>query len=159
MIISRVGFSRYLGVIDLENFVRGWKEDEPKKGKILFTATVTEKPRFEQFQRTVRHHERHRFMGFVGSKGNSDGYDSDDDAHYMNHPNHTSKFHVAGHRFVVSFGEYVNSRVTTEGFHEGSLPSHLIDSTVNFFLQFVGPAPLRHHHQVAPEHPRCDQGR
>ena len=36
--------------IDLENFQRGDKEDK-NKGKVLYYATVTEKPYFEQFQR------------------------------------------------------------------------------------------------------------
>jgi len=93
------------GIIDLENFVRGWNENEPTKGKTLYSAVVTEVPHFEQFQRPCNHGTRDRFTGFFGMFGNnhnnddnynnnsnSSGYDSDDDNYYIRHTDHTSKF-------------------------------------------------------------------
>lgn len=87
-------------MIDLENFERGWNEEQPKKGKVLFTANVTEKPYFEQFQRVARSDVRDRFMGFFGGNTNvrkssnntSSGYDSDDDDFYLRSKVHQSKF-------------------------------------------------------------------
>ena len=38
------------GLIELENFERGAKEDK-MKGKVLYKASVTERPVFESFQR------------------------------------------------------------------------------------------------------------
>mmetsp|Transcript_14260 Transcript_14260/g.32001 ORF Transcript_14260/g.32001 Transcript_14260/m.32001 type:complete len:347 (+) Transcript_14260:83-1123(+) len=78
------------GQIDLENFTRGWKEDEPKKGKTLYTANVTERPSFQQFQRTLdnRHQTLDRFMGF----STNDGYQSDEDNYYVRDSRHAEKF-------------------------------------------------------------------
>lgn len=36
------------GTIDLENFVRGQNSSNPNKGRVLYTASVTERPSFEQ---------------------------------------------------------------------------------------------------------------
>jgi hypothetical protein len=78
------------GVVDLENFVRGWNEQIPTKGKIFYSAIVTERPHFEQFQRAAHSNVRDRFMGFFGQSNS--GYDSDDDSYYINHQTHRSKF-------------------------------------------------------------------
>jgi hypothetical protein len=97
-------------VIDLENFERGWKEDEPKKGKVLFSAVVTEKPYFEQFQRLARNPLRDRFLGFFGlaasNNQSNSGYDSDDDDYYINHANHKSKFGRGKRHFVSFFSSF-----------------------------------------------------
>lgn len=62
---------------------------------------VTEKPHFEQFQRTARSNVRDRFFGFFGTSGQQgmytqsqkgSGYDSDDDDYYINHQTHRNKF-------------------------------------------------------------------
>jgi len=88
------------GVVDLENFVRGWSEEFPKKGKVLWSAKVTERPVFEQFQRVARSDIRDRFFGFFGTSGQKglhnesqkSGYDSDDDDYYIRHQTHQAKF-------------------------------------------------------------------
>lgn len=67
------------GIIDLENFNRGLNGD-PKKGQILYSAYVTERPRFEQFSR-IAGQSRDRFFGFFNASNS--GYDSDDDYHYI----------------------------------------------------------------------------
>jgi hypothetical protein len=80
----------FTGVVDLENFVRGWNEQMPTKGKTFYSAIVTERPHFEQFQRVAHSNVRDRFMGFFGQSNS--GYDSDDDSYYINHQTHRSKF-------------------------------------------------------------------
>ena len=99
-----------IGVVDLENFVRGWSEEFPKKGKVLWSAKVTERPVFEQFQRVARSDIRDRFVGFFGTSGQKglhnesqkSGYDSDDDDYYIRHQTHQAKF-GRGRRHHVSF--------------------------------------------------------
>jgi hypothetical protein len=100
------------GLVDLENFVRGWNENEPNKGKVLYSANVTEHPHFDQFQRPAFNPIRDRFMGFFGmgsnnqqhqqhnNNNNNSGYDSDDDGYYIRHPKHVSKF-TQGRRHQV----------------------------------------------------------
>ena len=96
-------------MIDLENFVRGWNEKAPKKGKVLFSAVVTEKPYFDQFQRAANSSVRDRFMGFFGLNNNGNnnsgggGYDSDDDDYYIRHPTHQAKFGNGRRLFVSDF--------------------------------------------------------
>ena len=96
------------GVIDLENFERGWNESNPNKGKVLYSAVVTERPHFEQFQRLAHSSIRDRFMGFnyghshSNYSGGSSGYDSDDDGYYIRHHNHANKF-GHGRRYQVQF--------------------------------------------------------
>jgi len=89
------------GVIDLENFVRGWNEKEPKKGKVLWTAVVTDRPVFDQFQRVARSDVQDRFLGFFGTSGQkglhtdsqkTSNYDSEDDEEYLRNHSHHSKF-------------------------------------------------------------------
>lgn len=75
------------GRIDLESFEgRGEKED-PKKGKVLYSASITEKPFFECFQR-IPNTSRDRYFGIYGQDS---GYDSEDDSYYLNHPTHCAK--------------------------------------------------------------------
>jgi hypothetical protein len=74
------------GVIDLENFVRGHKENDPKKGRVLYSAIITEKPIFQMFQKQVDDGAFHNFMGiFTGN------YNDPEDLVYVRHPNHTGK--------------------------------------------------------------------
>lgn len=96
------------GIIDVENFVRGKNPDLPNKGEVLYSATVTERPYFEQFQRPAQTGLMglaSRFMGFFGGTQSNDynpnassGYDSDDDFYYINNPEHTRKFDSQGRR-------------------------------------------------------------
>jgi hypothetical protein len=83
-----------VGVIDLENFIRGWNDKAPTKGKTLYSANVVERPYFEQFQRPASYPVVHRFMGFFGGDSDSagSGYDSDPDEYYIQNPDHKSKF-------------------------------------------------------------------
>mmetsp|Transcript_28699 Transcript_28699/g.48162 ORF Transcript_28699/g.48162 Transcript_28699/m.48162 type:complete len:216 (-) Transcript_28699:304-951(-) len=75
------------GVIVLENFVRGEKED-PNKGRVLYTANVTESPHFDQFNRVIGHSIVDRFVGIF----NTNDYDSDDDEFYIKDRRHRQKF-------------------------------------------------------------------
>lgn len=77
----------YKGKIDIESFEgRGEKEDK-KKGKVLYTASVTERPHFESFQR-IPNTSRDRYFGIYNQDS---GYDSEDDSFYLNHPTHRQK--------------------------------------------------------------------
>jgi hypothetical protein len=51
---------------------------------VLYSATVTEKPVFDSFQR-IPHSSFERFVGIY------DGYESSDDSYYVNHPTHRNK--------------------------------------------------------------------
>eukprot|EP00981_Chlorochromonas_danica_P004885 scaffold978_cov172-Ochromonas_danica.AAC.16 len=73
--------------IDLENFKRGHIPDQPKKGKILYYATMSEKPSFQSFQR-VAGSGMDGFFGFFGQNT----YQDREDNHYINHPQHTQKW-------------------------------------------------------------------
>jgi hypothetical protein len=66
--------------IDLENFQRGHNQENPKKGRVLFYATMLEKPNFQSFQRVAGSgHES--FAGFYGSGT----YAEQDDTFYCQH--------------------------------------------------------------------------
>jgi hypothetical protein len=70
------------GKIMLENFERGHIPDQPKKGKVLYYATVTEKPHFDSFQR-IASSSFERFFGLY-----TDNYTAQEDSYYVNHPTH-----------------------------------------------------------------------
>ena len=74
------------GRIDLETFEgRGEKPEDPKKGKVLYYAMVTEKPFFQSFQRIANT----SFDSFYGIYTN--GYADEPDSFYVNHPTHMEK--------------------------------------------------------------------
>lgn len=73
------------GVIDLENFVRGQIPSNPNKGGVLYTAIITERPTFEQFQR-IAGRSNDFFSGFGHT--NPTVYE---DWFYLNHQRHVSQ--------------------------------------------------------------------
>ena len=79
---------RNQGIIDVENFNRGAKENKDKGG-VLWSASITESPYFEQFQRSPNTNNFARYFGFQNS-----GYNSDDDNYFIHHPNHNSFGHA-----------------------------------------------------------------
>ena len=81
------------GIIDVEDFVRdpsnkmNQGSDKADRGRILWSATLTEKPYFEQQQRMTNDKAKSGFMRFMGNLSTIDnGYDSYDDDHYGSHP-------------------------------------------------------------------------
>lgn len=72
--------------IDLENFRRGHNAEQPDKGKVLFYATMNEKPSFEYFQRAAGS-GRDSFFGFFGSST----YLEPEDIYYTNHIQHVRR--------------------------------------------------------------------
>lgn len=82
-------------IIDLENFVRGTKEDK-NKGMVLYSAAINDSPMFEQFQR-VANTSRDNFFGFFSPAT----YNNPEDSFYLLHPQHTRKRDGAGSRRLV----------------------------------------------------------
>eukprot|EP01031_Cornospumella_fuschlensis_P043455 gene43455-53126_t len=82
--------------IDLENFQRGYLSDDPKKGKVLYYATMSEKPNFQHFAR-VAGAGRESFFGFWKSTT----YMDPEDSHYVHSPKHTNQYnHIPNHRVL-----------------------------------------------------------
>jgi len=79
--------------IDLENFVRGHDEANKDKGKVLYKADVVEKP-FFQVQHRQPGISYQRFFGLFSDQ-NGNGYDSDDDNHYLSDTRFRSKFSMS----------------------------------------------------------------
>ena len=99
--------SRYLscsqlitGIIDLENFVRG-NNGDPKKGMVLYTATVTERPYYEQFSRCANHSVVDVFAAYFMGNLQQELAQEREDNYYINHNAHTSHF-TNGRRYRVS---------------------------------------------------------
>ena len=94
-----------LGVIDLENFVRGRNEKDPNKGMILYSAVVTERPYFEQFTRCADHSIMENFAAYftggVAGMQREQAIEAED-RFYTHHRDHTMKF-GSGRRLNVSF--------------------------------------------------------
>ncbi len=77
------------GIIDLENFVRGTKENKDK-GRVLYSAHVIEKPQYQVVQR-IPSNMYSRFTGFFPGNDPEDFF-------YLNHPTHLAKnIHGATH--------------------------------------------------------------
>ncbi|RYH17890.1 hypothetical protein EON65_27955 [archaeon] len=101
--------------IDLENFQRGHSSDDPQKGKVLYYATMSERPSFQHFAR-VAGAGRESFWGFW--KENS--YLEPEDSYYANCSKHIGQFnHIQNHRIM---GHVIAKwqTVTKAEFHDGS---------------------------------------
>jgi len=75
------GPTKGTAVIDAENFDR---DEKTKKGKVYWSAQITERPNFQQFQRPARKQNGFRFMGI------DQGYESESDDYYVNSGSHQS---------------------------------------------------------------------
>lgn len=102
--------------VDLENFQRGHLPEQPNKGKVLYYATMAERPSFQSFQR-IANTGRDSFFGFFG--GNT--YQDNDDGFYINHNEHIPK--LRKHHNAQTEGHVVTkwSMSTTVSFADGEL--------------------------------------
>ena len=76
------GPTKGTAVIDCENFDR---DEKTKKGKVYWSAQITERPNFQQFQRPVnRNQNGFRFLGI------DQGYESEPDDFYVKSGSHQS---------------------------------------------------------------------
>eukprot|EP01038_Epipyxis_sp_PR26KG_P016831 gene16831-23045_t len=73
-----------MGVIELENFSRGHKEDDKQKGRVLFKATFIDKLIYTYFHRYANQ-GFDTFFGFI----NDGSYQDYNDDYYTNNCNHT----------------------------------------------------------------------
>ena len=78
--------------IELENYIRE-DPDHPKKGQVLWIATFTDRPHFEQHL-SWGHHRHPRFFGFF------DEYDSDDDEGYWDRSHYPGR---CFNRFMIKW--------------------------------------------------------